>query len=319
MGNCTKYKKYSHMKKLTLTIGIPAYNAEKNIKRLLKSLGSQKETNYTLQEIIVYADGGQDNTVSEALTLKKRIKKLNIIDAKTRQGLAFGVQSMFNRSKADIFLLLNDDIEIKDTHLISKLVIPFLNSRKVGLVSSRTIPNTPQNFVQKAILSTYNAYDVMRYSFKHGNNVFTCDGKTLVLSKEFIKTIRFPKNASNVGNIDAFLYLSCIKNGFSYYHVREAVTYFLLPKTVSDYLLLQPRNNANQTVLKKTFGDLADREYEVSRKSLLKGMVIEVFKNPFAAFFIFCIGIYGKNKSKKIARNFEYLWETVKSTKKIFI
>ena len=50
-------------KKLTVTIGIPAYNEEANVRNLLVSLLAQKETNFKLQEIIVVSDGSTDKTV----------------------------------------------------------------------------------------------------------------------------------------------------------------------------------------------------------------------------------------------------------------
>jgi len=51
------------MKKLiTVSIGIPAYNEEANIGKLLSSLIKQKEAGFIIKEIIVVSDQSTDKT-----------------------------------------------------------------------------------------------------------------------------------------------------------------------------------------------------------------------------------------------------------------
>ena len=56
-----------NMKKLRISIGIPAYNEGGNIARLLRSVLGQKKREL-IDEIIVISDGSSDNTVSEVKT-----------------------------------------------------------------------------------------------------------------------------------------------------------------------------------------------------------------------------------------------------------
>lgn len=63
------------MKKLTVTIGIPAYKEEKNIVRFLKSVLMQKEDGFKLNEIWVHSDRSVDRTVKLAKSLKSKIEK----------------------------------------------------------------------------------------------------------------------------------------------------------------------------------------------------------------------------------------------------
>ena len=49
-------------KKLTVTIGIPAYNEEKNIGRLLRALLRQKTNGLSIKKIIVISDASTDKT-----------------------------------------------------------------------------------------------------------------------------------------------------------------------------------------------------------------------------------------------------------------
>lgn len=48
------------MKKLSVSVGIPAYNEEQNIASLIFGILKQKVNNITLKEIIVISDGSTD-------------------------------------------------------------------------------------------------------------------------------------------------------------------------------------------------------------------------------------------------------------------
>src|SRR3989344_8939516 len=81
--------KINHMKLPILkkvSIGIPAYNEEANIKNLLTALLAQKQENFELLEIIVISDGSDDNTVEQAKSLAS--EKISVIDGKDRKGQA---------------------------------------------------------------------------------------------------------------------------------------------------------------------------------------------------------------------------------------
>ena len=70
------------MKKLTVTIGIPAYNEEKNIGRLLKSLSNQKGDDFTLNEIVVLSDGSTDMTNEIVHSQSKLNRKVKLLAGK---------------------------------------------------------------------------------------------------------------------------------------------------------------------------------------------------------------------------------------------
>ena len=49
-------------KKLTVSVGIPAYDEEANIKSLLEAILQQRQENFILKSIIVVSDGSTDRT-----------------------------------------------------------------------------------------------------------------------------------------------------------------------------------------------------------------------------------------------------------------
>ena len=62
--------------KKSVSIGIPAYNEEENIKILLSSVLAQKQDNFIIKEIVVVSDGSTDETGNRVLEIRNKIIKL---------------------------------------------------------------------------------------------------------------------------------------------------------------------------------------------------------------------------------------------------
>lgn len=297
----------------SISVGIAAYNCQDNIFLLLKSLLSQKIIS-SVDQIIVYSDASQDQTVEEARKVKG--KKIKVIAAKKRQGFAHAVEKLLSLNKSEVIILLNDDIKITDSHFIEKISKAFVDKR-VGLASANPQPMRPQTFIEKAANSAFRVYEKMRYTIRNGNNEFTCDGKILALSKPFIKSLNMPKNYEQIGNADSFLYFSCLANGFKYKHIKNAVVQFKLPSNLKDYLSLTVRNNTDPYILKRKFGKVVEIEYKKPKLAFYYFGMIEFFKNPTGAILIFIIGLYVRYKAKQVQKAFNPTWDIVLSTKNL--
>ena len=303
------------MKKITVSIGIPAYFAQENIEPLLKSLVVQEQKNQKVIEILVFSDGSTDNTVKNARKVKD--KRIKIIDSNKRGGMAKGLLHMLSIFKGNTFLLLNDDIVIRDKSLVDKMAAPLLKEEHVGLVGGNPQPFKGKTFVEKSGISAFDAYSNFRYSYKNGNSKYTCDGKLMLLTRDFIESIRFPKSVKKMGNVDIFLYLSCIENKFLYRFVKNAEVLFQYPASVSDYINWVTRNNSNTNLLKKRFGKIVDEEFYVPKILLYKSLIRELADNPIQSLFIFILGQYCNYKAKNMSKDFSAMWNPVNSTKNL--
>src|SRR5690242_10839999 len=96
------------MKKLSVSVGIPAYNEEANIKALLLSILSQKGNNFTLKEIIVVSDCSNDNTVAEVKNVKS--KKIILIQNRKRSGAAIGQNKIVDFFSGEVLVIFNADV-----------------------------------------------------------------------------------------------------------------------------------------------------------------------------------------------------------------
>ena len=309
-GSKNNYKNQSNE---SVSIGIAAYNAQNNIKQLVQSLLSQNKIEI-VKEIVIHSDASQDRTVEFARQTKNPLIK--IIDSKVRKGFALSVETLLKNTKSKVVILLNDDIQITDFNFLEKIITPFSFESKIGLVSGNPQPLTPKTFVEGAVISSFKAYEAMRNNLRDGHNLFTCDGKVLVLSRDFIKTLDFSESKKGIGNVDTFLYFSCLSHGFKYRHVKEARVHYRCPANLKDYLSQTARNNAQFFLLKNQFGSLLEEEFKLP-KAIYKYYLREFFENPLGCIFIFAARFLLKIKTRTFEKWLSNTWEVVGSTKKL--
>lgn len=303
--------------KLTLTVAIAAYNAEKNIKKLSESMLNQKEISFILNKVVINSDSSSDNTVKYAKSIKN--KRMKVIDSKARTGFAGALVSLVKYNNTDVLCILNDDIIVNDLLFLEKLVRPFIKEKNIGLVCCNAQPLKSNNFVANAVRSGYIPYKQIGEEIKNGNNVYSVDGKTLCLSKKFIKTIRFPNDYRHMGNVDKHIYFACINNQFIYRYVKDAIIYFKCPSTIKDFTKWQIRNFQSTKYIHKSYwgGKLVDKEYILPVNKFRYYKLLELLKNPLGGLFIFTLGIYCSFQARFDKTDFKIKWDTVQTTKEI--
>lgn len=301
------------MRKVEITIAITAYNSENNITDLLKSVIAQKAIKYKVKEILVHSDASTDETVERIKEVK--YSKIKVVVSKKRLGLAGVVRKILKRCKTKVIVLLNDDIKIVNSYFIENIVNPFTEDQNIGLTSGNPETLPLRNFLEKAVISSFNAYKKMSYAIRNGNNKYTCNGAALGLSQEFIYNLRYPKNNKEMGNVDTFLYFSCLTKKFKYQHVKKAKYYFRCPSTFQDYINSTSRNNSDYYFMKRLFGEIVDKENKDTKGLLQFYMLREFLNNPLGSLFIFFCGIYCKLKARFYYQHNSPTWQLTSSTK----
>ena len=106
-------------KKYSIWIGLPAFNEEKAIKKVLESLIKLEKKIKTNIRVIIYNDGSSDKTVNNAKIYRNKIN-LKIIDNKINKGLGEAIYSLIlyfkKKSKInfDILQEMTNDKRFKD-------------------------------------------------------------------------------------------------------------------------------------------------------------------------------------------------------------
>jgi cellulose synthase/poly-beta-1,6-N-acetylglucosamine synthase-like glycosyltransferase len=131
---------------VNITVGIPAYNEEKNIGKLLQDIQNQKlPLNIKLTDVVIVDDGSTDNTVNIAKSFQTKLPNLRIISKARREGMTSAINTVFKVAKGEIVILV-----AADTRLASDAILQLITPLKcplVGATVGKTIPlNNPRNF-----------------------------------------------------------------------------------------------------------------------------------------------------------------------------
>jgi cellulose synthase/poly-beta-1,6-N-acetylglucosamine synthase-like glycosyltransferase len=299
--------------KTALTIGIPAYNEQANIKNLLISLLSQKADNFELKEIIVYSDASTDNTIAEIKSLND--PRIKIIEGTKRKGQS-GVQNELLREfKTDILILLNADMLPSNHNFLSLIIEEFRKDPKLSLVFPEIIPVRASTYFEKVINFSVHFKKNMYRAWNGGNNLYLCCGVARGLSKEFAKTLKWPTSSSE----DAYSFLECkIKNN-KFAYLPSAVANYKSPDNFADHMKQSTRFLKGKEVMYNYFPkNFVDENYDIPSKIKLGASIKFLFKDPikFLSYTVIFLICKVRSHSQTLSANAN-LWEPSNSSKKI--
>ena len=295
----------------TITIGISAYNEERNIKRLLSNLLSQKVTDATLEKIIVVADGCTDTTVQQIQSIQDG--KIELIN-QPRAGLIASQNLLTQQTTTDILVLLDADILPASENFIEQLCLPFIKDQTVDLVGARSTCARPNNLIEKIL---YNADNLKRSIFEtwnNGNNIYSCPGSGRAFSKRFYNAIQWPEGYCE----DTYSYLFCISSGYNFAYAPQAKFLFNVPSNLKDYLRQSRRfiddTKRLHTLFPKGF---ADKAFKIPIQLLVTKTLVWILRHPILILY-FPLAAYSRmqNRSAKIPDHSKI--EPASSTKRSF-
>jgi phosphatidyl-myo-inositol alpha-mannosyltransferase len=304
-------KEQNPLIKPTVSVAIPAYNEEQNIKELVESVINQREDNFALKEILVIDDGSTDNTVVRAYSMMD--ERVRVVSDGKRKGKPSRLNQIFSMAKSDYLLLMDGDIKLSSAAVIKNLVYAVSSSPKVGLVSGLVVPKNGKNFLQSSVYLTWEAHDRFRTSFNQGNNVYSANGNIMALPRSVYKRITLPKN---MFADDQYMYYRCISLGFEFKHVRSAKVYIELPDSLSDHIKQNTRFIANRFLIKEHFHDLVLKEHGHPKIWYYYALMTQALRKPIHALFIFIVNRYCSLSAKKNYSSMPVLWKVAVSTKK---
>ena len=296
--------------KITITIGIPAYNEEKNICSLLDVLIDQKINTGTIEKIIVVSDGSIDKTVDIVKSYDGHL--IRIIDRKKRLGVNETLNEIFSLVKSDILVIVNADVLPIGHNFIERLIAPLIKDAQVGLVGGDYIAARPKLLFEKIILNSYKLKIHIGKQINDGRNVYMCYGGNRAFSKTFYSELRFPNKYPD----DSFSYFECLRRGFKFVFEEKAKVKLRAPGTFQDHANQSIRFIAGKRKLEEHFGKfIIDEGYFIPKKIYTKVILKFLFKDPFYTISYLLITFLLRNSSKKA--EFNTKWEIVKSTKNL--
>lgn len=298
-------------RKPTVTIGVPAYQAERNIVPLLKSLTAQQTSCVKIEHIFVYSDGSTDQTVKLARSVSN--PRIKVFSSRKNRGYAHVLQFLMKKSESDVFVTFNDDIIIPDRKTVSYLVKPFLEHPRVTLTGGNTIALRPRSFIGRCVYASYLAFNPIRYTVRNGHTMYTCDGKILALRRDFYKNVRF--DGKPTGTVDFFLFFENLRMGGTYRFAKKAIVHFRLPETIRDFRNLQSRSRMVNKLMLEQYGNLCRREAKIPLDLYLHSTARVFLRYPLPSLF-FKLVLNNGMFYHRPTQDFK-TWELTSSTKNL--
>jgi biofilm PGA synthesis N-glycosyltransferase PgaC len=294
--------------KMKISIGICAYNEERNISKILDALLEQETTIASINQILIVSCS-TDKTNEIVQKYGKRDSRIRLVLQEKRTGKASAVNLFLKKAAGDILVLISaDTLPKKPT--IENLVVPFLDPR-IGMTGGRPVPtNSRRNFMGTVSYLLWKLHDeISRADLENPK----C-GEIIA----FRKVIEKLPNDTAVD--EAWIEMTVRKKGFTLRYVPEAVVYNHGPENISDFLKQRRRIHSGHLHLKEKAA------YEVSTMKTSKVLKVmpRVVGNSLRELLFFVGAVfleaYGRFLGEYdfyIKKRNPYVWDMVTSTKEV--
>lgn len=308
------------MKKVSVSIGIPAYNEEGNIATIIKTILYQKQNSYKLEKIYVICDGCTDKTVEIVKEIAKKNKEIYLIARDTRSGKVDGLNAIYQTNQSDYILTIDADLVLAKKDDIENMIRVITKDKKLNFVGPRHIPVKPTSMMGMFAYISYLSFEEAFLQINSGNNFYTVMGAYL-LSKKFSKSIKYPKYAQADQTI---LYAMATrkskysplghKAGFKF--VPNAAVLFRTVTTFKDWRILGTRSViSDKANTASYFGEDILDEYYMPRNLFIMSLIKWFFKSPFYTVGSILMNIYIRKFPLKAKMPEKGMWETTMSSK----
>lgn len=301
-------------KKITITIGIPAYNEEANIDRLIEDLLLQKCLGFSIREIIISSDGSTDKT--EKIVKSFSDPRIKLILNKDRKGIARGLNQIIAYAKGEILVTIDADVRILDHGFLKKLILPIVKG-EADLTSAAIKALPPKTTLAKILFNSMELKSVLFRFLNNGNNIYKCYGLARAFSSKFYKTLHFPVSIGN----DMYSYLECLSRGLQFRYVPESVVLYNLPENMADYQKQSLRFFASKTEQEKIFGtEFVKAHTRISFWVYFYAAFLSaptLLKHPLVSIAYFFIQLYIRVRGEsRSANSKKQVWDIATSSKK---
>ena len=300
------------MKKFTVTVGIPAYNEQKNIEALLLSLFEQKQLSFDLTEIIVYLDASTDNTEKIVKQICNKFPIVKLIKGNSQKGKYYRVNQILRMTRTQGIVILDADIVLVGNEFLENLVKVLIQDSRALLVAAHQEMFRPKNFIGKIIYTNFLHWDYIRLSIPGLHSGTNYYGSATAYRGSFARSIKIPATTNDP---HFYLYLSADKSG-GFRYCRSAKMKQWPISTFQDLKKFCKRSLGKPDItLTKIFGqEHIDTATHVNLKSKIIGtlrcLLSEPFFMPLSLLILFYIHYASARTVDSNSR-----WEVVSSTK----
>ncbi len=222
-----------------VTIGICAYNEERNIARLLEALLSQKTEVARVEEILVVASGCTDRTPQIVEEFHMDHSDIRLIVEEERRGKASAINEILQQAESEVVILESADT-IPAPEAVERLICPF-DDASLGVVAAHPISTDDES-------TFWGGVSHVLWDLHH--RVSLQDPKT---GEMFAFRRVLKKLPRDVGADEDWIRHEVEKRGYRVIYESLAVVYNSGPKSIREFLNQRIRINTQQLYQGRTF------------------------------------------------------------------
>lgn len=294
-----------------ISVGIPAFNEEQNIGKLLDSILLQElPENLTLHEIIV-SDDSTDSTPIIVQNYASKNGMIRHIHHQTRNGTFFALNEIFKMQESDFLVIIAADSLMHPT-TIKNLITPFIDSSDAGLVAGNPVPIcNSRNIVTRA--SKFSASILRQMRIDGRRNILI--GRLFAIRRKLLDNLVLP--AGTIAE-EPYIVEKCINSQMKIKYSDSAICYYAPPQNIRDFVVQNKRSLDGQ----KNIIKMENLKNQVVRKStkidssLISAFLKCMLCSPIDSACWLVLKIIEKSKSSTY-QNISPQWDISYSTKNV--
>lgn len=295
--------------KKIISIGIPAYNEERVLGRLLDSLRMQSIYSSMVKEVIIEIDGSTDNTYEIASIYKAINPQIKVYRGRLRRGKSSRLNHILRTFKGEILVLIDSDVTLASKNTLKNLILPILYGKTDLTYGSKEYKSIEKSIVSHISITREKIWRAMRDTLNNGNNIYNCSGSFTALSKKYSNLLNFPKKISSDNQ---YIYLNALSNKIMPRFIKNAIVHAYPTSNLSDFISQNIRLRDEFSPMLEIFGNKYLSEYKLPLIAKWQAMLTQLIKNPvlglYAVLFDLLIKFYPGNHNN-------HLWEIANTTK----
>lgn len=281
------------------SIGIMAYNEERNIGNLLRELLKQRLS--FVKEIIVVNDGSTDKT-AEIIKKSLKNKKIKLINIKKRGGKVRAINEFLKKARSEIIVLESADT-IPEKNAIKELFKEFKDP-KIGIVGARITPLNNGN-------SFADFFGTFAYKLHHEVALKNPKFGELIAFRNVIK--KLPMNAVD----EECLAMLIKKKGYQLKYCPKSIIHNKQPTSIKELIVQRRRIHAGHKTLNKKGYSPATYKLKNVTKVLVKNLKLKKIHLILGAIVLESYARWLGFYDICFKRNNHYRWEIAESTKSL--
>jgi len=289
-----------------ISVGVCAYNEEKNIGFLLENLLTEHDLSSN-SEIMVVCSGCTDSTPQIVKDFQSQGTRVKLIIENERKGKAQALNHIFERASASEILILTNADALPESGSLRKLVNA-LDNKNIGAVTGRPIPVNKPGKLSNMIIQ-------LIWKLHHEVSIYESvkmSGELCAFRPSLVKKI-----PTNLATDEPYIEMLIRREGYKIAYIPNALVYVRGPESLREIIKHRRRLWTGHLQIKQMQG------FAVSTSDFRKilSTLIKSFKLNFKELFVMALFIVLDTYSYLLARydlskgKIPFVWETLKSTK----